>query len=324
MRSHSIAFMGAGLLFTVVVGTGIIASQASFNFAAGVRGGIFSAQPQSVQVDSAQELSALFDQLGYQWPPASLEQVPPLLLQSLPPDIADITDVDTRKSLFLRSLLPIVMLENQRLREQRSMALLLLKNGLPPHDSDSYAWLQTIARHMKVQGDLSNPRVQNLLLRRLDEIPISLALAQAVLESGWGTSRFAVEGNSLFGQWTYLEDKGMTPGSRHEDANHLVRAFPDLQTSVRAYMHNLNTHTAYEEFRDLRETMRKRGRELEPYELAFQLFRYSSRGLDYVKEVQSMVNSQSLLAMRGFMPPYDPEQLAKLGADLDDLVDDPT
>ena len=88
------------------------------------------------------------------------------------------------------------------------------------------------------------------LKMRMDIIPVSIALAQAANESGWGTSRFALEGNALFGQWTWSK-KGISPKNKDPDQSHKILQFQILKASVRAYKNNLNTHNAYQEFREV-------------------------------------------------------------------------
>jgi Bax protein len=139
--------------------------------------------------------------------------------------------------------------------------------------------------------------VRKKLLGRLDIIPPALALAQAAIESGWGTSRFAREGNSLFGQWTYVNSKGLEPNQRDEGATHFVASFPDLRASVRAYMRNLNTGNAYHEFRTARAATRAAGQPLQASKLAEHLHRYSQRGEDYVSEIRRLINSPSIAAL---------------------------
>ncbi len=249
---------------------------------------------QPLNATSAAELEELFDRLGYRWPPG--DQVPAIALQRLPPDFAAIPSSTDRKHLFLRVLLPIVLAENRRLREQRQLVQLLLDN--PPLAGGRLAkWLAETARNYRVSGDLGEAENRVELLKRLDEIPTALVLAQAALESGWGTSRFALEGNSLFGQWTYKKTGGLTPENRDEDATHSVKAFPNLQASVRAYLHNLNIGHAYEDLRDTRARLRAAGRPLDPLELAAHLQRYSQRGQAYVREVQRMITSRDLAAL---------------------------
>lgn len=320
MREQAASLIGLGLLLAIIASTDIAASPASSS-AGALNGQGQSAEPQRLYAESAEELLQTFDKLAYHWPPGELQNVPLIVLQSLPADFADINSVSERKSLFLRSLLPIVLLENRRLLEQRDLLKLMLAQGLPAQGSEAYDWLANVASRMKLRGELADTRVQQKLLRRLDEIPLGLALAQAAIESGWGTSRFAREGNSLFGQWTYLVDKGIKPDKRDEGANHLVRTFPHLQASVRAYMHNLNTSRAYREFRAARADMRAANEKLSSVELAQYLHRYSQRGLEYVKELQKMINSHSLTAMKSFIPANDPDQVVRLSGSL---ADDPS
>ena len=257
---------------------------------------------QPFTASSAAELEARFDRLGYAWPPG--EQIPAIALQRLPPDFAEMRSNTARKHLFLRALLPIVLAENRRLREQRQLALLLLDN--PPQEKGELdKWLTKVARKYRIRGDLHSAENRAELLKRLDEIPSALALAQAALESGWGTSRFALEGNSLFGQWTYKKGDGLTPEDRDEDATHSVKAFPNLQASVRAYLHNLNIGHAYQELRDTRARLRAEGKPLDPLKLAAHLQRYSQRGEDYVREVRRMIASRdfAVLHLNGVSEP---------------------
>ncbi len=253
-----------------------------------------SAQLQPITVASAAELENLFNELDYAWPPG--EQIPALALQTLPADFADMRSSTARKHLFLRTLLPIVLMENRRLREQRQHVILLL--DVPPVEGGKLEkWLNDTARKYRIKGDLHEPENRAELLKRLDEIPTAMALAQAAIESGWGTSRFAREGNSLFGQWTYKKTGGLTPENRAEDATHSVKAFPSLQASVRAYMHNLNIGHAYEDLRNTRARLRAEGKIPGPMEIAAHLQRYSQRGEDYVREIQRMIASRDFTAL---------------------------
>jgi len=128
----------------------------------------------------------------------------------------------------------------------------------------------------------------------VDEVPASLALGQAAVESGWGTSRFVREGNALFGQWTFDPGQGMTPRDRTAHKRHMVRRFNALMDSVRAYMRNLNTHQAYREFRAARRTMRADGSFLRGRLLAAELSRYSERGRAYVADLRSIIRENGL------------------------------
>ena len=122
-------------------------------------------------------------------------------------------------------------------------------------------------------------------------------MAQAAIETGWGSSRFALEGNSLFGQWTFVKAAGLTPENRDSEATHLVASFPNLRASVRAYMHNLNTSNAYHEFRTFRAASRAAGKPLRAYDLAAHLHRYSAHGENYIAEIQTIIRSPAVAAL---------------------------
>ncbi len=242
----------------------------------------------TVSASRAADLEALFASRDYLWPPEA--GVPPLALRRLPSDL-DRLRVEGKKALFLRSVLPLVLAENRRIRAERRVldAWFAAPHGEVPEP------VRAIADAYGVGGDLTEPAAQEQLRRRVDVVPPALALAQAAIESGWGTSRFAREGNSLFGQWTWRAEDGIVPAQREEGKRHHVQAFPDLRASVRAYLHNLNTGHAYVELRRLRSAMRGRGDILDPWRLAEGLARYSERGRVYVTEVQAMMRANALV-----------------------------
>lgn len=162
-------------------------------------------------------------------------------------------------------------------------------------DADLLAKVSEEARRILDAGEvLSHYEMVKELMRRVDVIPTSLVLAQAANESGWGTSRFAREGNNIFGQWCFDEGCGLVPNARGEDASHEVRAFASVDAAVRAYFRNLNTHPSYEDLRTLRASMRMQGLPLNSMVLARGLTRYSERGMDYVKELQDMIRINDL------------------------------
>lgn len=246
---------------------------------------------QRLEVDSAADLEATFEAMGYSWPP---EVVPAIELQTLPDDFAEISDVKQRKALFFRALLPIVLAENAMIEEMRDHVVRLLEKGVHRLNSSELTWLQSVAQQYKVKGNLASPKVQFMLLRRIDVVPPSLVLAQAANESAWGTSRFALTGNNLFGHYTYNQANGIVPLARREGETFAVRAFASLDDSVRAYIHNLNTNRAYAELRVMRQQMREKGERISGHALAAGLESYSERGQAYVEEIQSMIRSNQL------------------------------
>ena len=240
---------------------------------------------------SAEALKNIFSSEDYAWPPQNT--VPPYAIQNLPYGL-DTLDKDQKKSVFFRALLPIVLAENLRIWNERVFLLQQFGQGPVNPETDSGQEVARIAGTYRVDGDLNDPGVRETLLRRVDVVPVALVLAQAAQESGWGTSRFALESNNLFGIWTWNEEAGSVPMDRPDDATHMVRVYPDIQTSVRAYLHNINIGFAYTDFRDLRAQMRAAGKPLDPFQLAGELDRYSTAGDLYVANIRAMLRSSEL------------------------------
>ena len=128
---------------------------------------------------------------------------------------------------------------------------------------------------------------------RMDEIPVSMAIAQAAKETGWGTSRFALEGNALFGQWTW-SGEGLKPIDAGNNTTHKVMKFKVLQASVKAYQRNLNTHSSYKNFRSARAELRDAGKELDSILLSEYLDKYAETGKEYVKILQKIIKQNNL------------------------------
>lgn len=244
----------------------------------------------TVEVESAAELAELFAAHDYRWPPL---EVPPLAVNALPEDLEQLHG-DERKRLFLQTLLPLVMAENADIRRERERLQRSFAQGELSADSSTGKWVRRLAARYRVEGDLNAPDFRALLLRRVDEVPVALALAQAANESGWGTSRFAREANNLFGIWTYDASRGIAPRERSADASHYVRVYPDLRSAVQGYIYNLNVSRAYTELRVLRQQQRLTGARLDALELATGLARYSSRGNAYVREIRHMIRGNRL------------------------------
>ena len=245
-------------------------------------------------ISTADDLADLYKEHDYTWPPRGM--VPRIALKSLPTDLGD-QQVSEKKALFFRIILPLVLAENRSIRTQRQFLQDAFANGKLKAGSAEAERAQAIAKRYRVSGDLNDPKVRARLLARVDEVPVALALAQAANESGWGTSRFALSANNLFGLWTYDEDKGVVPKDRAEDANHLVRSFSSLRAAVHAYIHNINTGHAYKRLRALRAQMRSQGQALAPMRLAEGLSQYSERGEAYVRDIQQMMRSNHLVGL---------------------------
>jgi Bax protein len=217
-----------------------------------------------------------------------------------------------RKATFIRFTLPLIHRANELILRDRDRIIDLSRRtergwALSPADA---AWLVGIAERYGMKK--TNIRE---LLARVDIIPPSLAIAQAAEESGWGTSRFAIEGNALFGQRIYRQgNKGMVPHKRPKGKSFKVRAFAQLIDGVKAYFHNLNSHFAYKKFREQRADLREKKREINGYLLAGTLTRYSERGRDYVDSIRSIMRANAL----GFLDTgklWRPELMELIGPD---------
>ena len=254
---------------------------------------------------TAAYLLYFFDKLGYSGAKVAAGEtsaVPPLVLLQIPKGWAEGKTVPLKKSLFYRVVLPLILLENERTLEERSRLLALqsqLAKGTQLAGPDQ-RWLAELAREYRVtEGD--EPVLPDLagiseLLRRVDMLPPSLALGQAAYESGYATSRFAHEGNALFGQWTW--GGGIKPADqRSGKGDYGIRSFEFPRDSVHGYFMNLNTHPSYAALRDLRADQRgkSQGRiRLDSIKLSRGLVSYSERGEDYVSSLQGIIRHNQL------------------------------
>ncbi len=239
-------------------------------------------------------LSDAFDAIGYELEGViGGRAVPRLFLAALPQDLPALDDIAVRKAVFLRSMLPLVLRANDQVAQDRARLLPLLarvRDGLALALDDA-RWLADLAERYDVAPDESAE-----LEKRVDGVPPSLAMAQAIEESGWGTSRFAQEGNSLFGH-TIAVGFGLRPQGRAAGDGHDIRAFATLSDAVEAYLRNLNTHPAYAALRQERARLRAKDKPLDGYRLAASLTRYSERGADYVRTVRSIIRANGLAAL---------------------------
>jgi len=214
------------------------------------------------------------------------------------PDFAAIQDVAEKKASFFEFLSPYIDSVNQQILAQRQRLITFrekINNG-STLTRNEMNYLSGLRVEYELENEVLNTaNLVNRLLRRVDIIPSSLALAQAANESAWGTSRFAVEGNNFYGQWCYTEGCGIVPARRIAGANHEVKSFDSIFESVKAYIMNLNTFPNYQKLRDIRQQVRQGGRSIDGISLSEGLDTYSSRGDDYIFELQSMIYSNNLL-----------------------------
>ena len=224
-----------------------------------------------------------------------IEEVEPVPV----PDFGSILDVDQKKALFFDFIEPYIHEVNTEILQQRNR-LLAIRDKVANNQALSASdlrYLSTLAEQYELEADiLSSMDFLTVLLRRVDAIPVSLALAQAANESAWGTSRFAQNGNNFFGQWCYTDGCGIIPNRRRQGAVHEVKSFDTVKESVQAYIHNLNTFPSYQMLRRIRQQLRQQNRPLDGVTLADGLESYSERGLDYIEELQTMIYTNNLMA----------------------------
>jgi len=249
---------------------------------------------RTLRKSRADQLAAAFESAGFDLVSVRLgiDQVPRIETIRLPKDMEKVADPEVRKSIFLRTLMPLILMENERIREARKRAkdLFAAAESNQPIAPADRAWLEKTA---EAYG-LESPE-QRALLSRLDVVPVSLALAQAIQESGWGQSRFAKEGNALYGQRVWSEEgRGLRAEDLDGDEGFKVRSFRNLGESVRAYMKNLNSHSAYEGLRKRRAVLRSQGRQPTGALLAVSLESYSEEGVLYVKRLLEIMESNDL------------------------------
>ena len=212
--------------------------------------------------------------------------VKPIALDSFPREIKMIENTQKRKEFFIQIVLPLILQENNNIRLDRKRLFSIINKS---NNTDlEKKWLGKKYKQYGVPlKDLSTLKI------RMDEVPVSLALAQAAKETGWGTSRFAQEGNALFGQWTW-SGEGLKPKESDENEGHKVMKFNVLQASVRAYQRNLNTHQTYKNFRLARAQLRDAGKPLDSIILAEYLNKYAETGKEYVKVLQKIIKQNDL------------------------------
>jgi Bax protein len=262
--------------------------------------------PQTHRIGSIDDLNRIFGEHGYSLSAAGNgDRVPRFIISAVPENWSSVLAAEVRKQTFFESVLPLVLIENERIEKTRRQLRILdqqLVEGrhLSPLDK---RWLEKLAgRHeltkRKSKSDAEARAIVALLLRQIGPVPPSLALAQGAVESAYGTSRFAVEGNAIFGQWT--SGDGITPVQQRVDKSEFkIAAFASPLQSVEAYMRNLNSHRAYRGFREARYQQHVAGKPLAGVSLASTLSSYSEKGADYVRTLHQVIQTNSLSALDG-------------------------
>ena len=213
--------------------------------------------------------------------------VKPIYFTQFPRDLDALQSTKLKKETFIKIVLPLIVAENERILADREK-LLNVSNKKYTTDLEKQWLRQKLLEYKVKKGDLKE------LIIRMDIIPTSIALAQAAKESGWGTSRFALEGNAIFGQWTW-SGKGIAPLDRASDKNHKILKFPILRASVKAYQNNLNTHKSYSKFRQKRLTLRDKNKKIKGLELTETLNNYAQTGSEYTKILNQIIKQNRLM-----------------------------
>ena len=228
----------------------------------------------------------LFENLKYDLKSIRLgASVKPVYLSKLPPDLKNIKSTSKRKNTFIKIILPLIIDENNKILQNRKKLFKIL--GKPVNSMGEKRWLKRRFEEYQIK----NEDISELKLR-MDIVPVSLTISQAAKESGWGTSRFALQGNAMFGQWTYGKD-GIKPKDS-DGKGHKVLKFPMLRSSIVAYQKNLNTHKAYGELREKRANLRKANKSISGLDLVNYLESYAATGKEYVKILTSIINQNQL------------------------------
>ena len=212
--------------------------------------------------------------------------VKPIYFTQFPRDLDNLQSVQLKKETFIKIVLPLIVAENEKILDDREKLKTLIEKKYTT-DTEKQWLRQKLLEYKVKKSDLKE------LLFRMDMIPASIALAQAAKESGWGTSRFALEGNAIFGQWTW-DGQGIAPLKRDGDKNHKILKFPILRASVKAYKNNLNTHKSYSKFREKRQQLRSKYKNITGLALTDTLKNYAQTGSEYTKILNQIITQNRL------------------------------
>ena len=267
---------------------------------------IFDEKPTDSVRLSATTIEELFKSTNYDLQDVRKNKlVKPISLTSLPNEIKKIESTQKRKNLFIQIILPLIIKENNNIKVDRKKLFSILNKS--KNTKVEKAWLNSkFKQYGVVNKDLPTLKI------RMDEVPVSMAIAQAAKETGWGTSRFAREGNALFGQWTW-SGEGIKPSGADNESTHKVMKFKILQASVRAYQRNLNTHSSYKEFRSARAELRDEGKKLDSLGLSEYLDKYAKTGKEYVRVLQQIIKQNNLID-------FDEAKLMPSSINLESLI----
>ena len=212
--------------------------------------------------------------------------VKPIYFTQFPRDLENLKSVQLKKETFIKIVLPLIVAENEKILDDREKLKVLIDKKFTS-DTEKQWLRQKLLEYKVKKSDLKE------LMFRMDMIPVSIALAQAAKESGWGTSRFALEGNAIFGQWTW-DGQGIAPLKRDGNKSHKILKFPILRASVKAYKNNLNTHKSYFKFREKRKQLREKNKNITGLALTGTLKNYAQTGSEYTKILNQIITQNRL------------------------------
>ncbi len=213
--------------------------------------------------------------------------VKPIYFTQFPKDLDEIQSVQLKKETFIKIVLPLIVAENAKILDDR-LKLKNINSKKITTDLEKQWLRQKFLEYKVKKGNIED------LKTRMDIIPTSIALAQAAKESGWGTSRFALEGNAIFGQWTW-NGQGIEPLLKDKSKSHKILRFPILRASVKAYKNNLNTHKSYIKFREKRKNLRDKNKKINGLELTKTLGNYAETGSEYTKILSQIIIQNRLM-----------------------------
>lgn len=250
---------------------------------------LFGPERRGLELKSSHDLAQLVRDLHGE--PSQIRQsglVPPVLVRNLPEDL-DRLPVNEKVDLFISVMLPQIIRANTDIRNTRKELSRILhkRSSFRRLSCDEQWWLNSLAW---AYGCNSSDDAE--LMLRVDTIPVSLVLAQAIEESGWGTSRFARVGNAMYGQHLPEGVQGTFISSLRGSVK--VAAFDSIYQATRSYLLNVNSSRAYTSLRQLRGELKMQGMQVTGYKLAAGLSRYSEKGEQYIRNIRHLIRRHDL------------------------------
>jgi len=254
-------------------------------------------------LSETERIDILFQNSSYKLAKIRTKQnlVPPLFLRRLPNNLSEKDNIEVRKRMFIRIMLPLLLKQNQTILKTRAQLEEIEARPFSDLEKFEKNWLLSTAKYYKIWDPKKPKAIINVdqileLKQRIDIIPVSLAIAQSALETGWGTSRFSLFGNALFGQWTWKDDQGIQPINRDLGKQHSIRTYEKLSDSISDYSHNLNSSHFYQGFRAARTKLRIKGDPdgLWGHKLTEKLTSYSQNDEHYIQTIHKIITKNSL------------------------------